>query len=256
MANDFFKFREFTVKQDKTAMKVGTDSVVFGSCLTVCGNESRILDVGTGTGLLALMAAQRFTSAQIVAVEIDPSACEQARQNVENSKWGNRISVVHCDVRQYADAEQFDLIIANPPYFSNSLKSPNPKKNFARHDDFLSLHNLIDCVVKLLSETGRFALIIPAERAANFAELAGDKALFPLRKINICPTTDKPSSRVIFEFSRLAANCMETTLILGTASGEYSDQYRRLTKDYIMPLPDVSAKYLPLCAETEICMQH
>ena len=236
-------------------MKVGTDSVVFGSCLAVCGNESRILDVGTGTGLLALMTAQRFTAAQIVAVEIDPSACEQARENVANSKWGNRISIVQCDVREYAD-ERFDLIISNPPYFSKSLKSPNAEKNVARHDDSLNLHHLIDCVVRLLSENGRFALIIPSELAKNLVEIAADSGLFPARQINVKPKIDKPPSRVIFEFSRFAAICMESTLILGTATGAYSDEYRNLTKDYIMPLPDVSAERLRLCAETERCTQH
>lgn len=213
-------------------MKVGVDSVLLGSWIAVNGTEKNVLDIGTGTGLLALMMAQRISDANITACEIDYFAYEQACENVRSSKWNERISVINTDIKIYAEnSGKFDLIICNPPYFENSLKSQNSRKNFARHDDSLSFSELIDCVHKLLSPNGRFAVIIPQDRLLSIVDLAGQKQLFPLRRLNVKPKENKPVNRIILELSYEFLPPEETTLILRTENG-YSKDYKLITKDF------------------------
>jgi tRNA1Val (adenine37-N6)-methyltransferase len=237
MSNDYFKFKQFTVKQDKTAMKVGIDSVLLGSWVAVNGSERNVLDIGSGTGLLALMMAQKIPDARIVACEIDENACEQARENISSSEWNEKITVINADIRAYTqNSGKFDLIICNPPYFEKSLKSQNCGRNFARHNDWLPFPDLIDCVHRLLCRTGRFALIVPEEKAATIIELAGDKKLFPARRLNVRSTESKPVNRVILELSYIFQAPEENTLIV-RAENVYSTAYKSMTKDFYLPLP-------------------
>jgi tRNA1Val (adenine37-N6)-methyltransferase len=234
MSNDFFRFKQFTVKQDRTAMKVGVDSVLLGSWVAVRGVEQNVLDVGAGTGLLALMMAQKIPAANIVACEIDPLACEQARENVAASAWRNRIVVVNADVRTSTfDAEGFDLIICNPPYFDKSLKSSDAQRNVARHNDSLPLPDLLDCVNRLLRNDGRFALIVPENQAATVVELAGVRGLFPVRRLNVKSTATKPVSRVVMELSRASQPPDEMSLTV-RIDNHYSDDYKSLTKEFYL----------------------
>jgi len=213
-------------------MKVGVDSVLLGSWIAVSGTETNVLDIGTGTGLLALMMAQRISGANITACEIDYPAYKQACENVLASQWNERISVINTDIKVYLqNSGNFDLIICNPPYFENSLKSQNSRKNFARHDDSLSFSELIDCVHKLLSPDGHFALIIPQDRLSSIVELYKQKQLYPLRRLNVQPKENKPVNRIILELSREFRTVDEATLILRNETG-YSKDYKALTKDF------------------------
>jgi tRNA1Val (adenine37-N6)-methyltransferase len=232
MSNDYFEFKQFTVKQDKTTMKVGIDSVLLGSWIKVNGTEKNVLDIGSGTGLLALMMAQRIPDANIIACEIDELACEQARENILSSKWNERITVVNSDIKAYTQsAKYFDLIICNPPYFEKSLKSQNNKKNITRHDDSLSFADLIDCVHRLLHQNGRFVLILPEVRVARIIETANEKSLFPVRRLNVKPNESKQINRVILELSYKFTPLETNILILRNENG-YSDDYKSITKDF------------------------
>jgi tRNA1Val (adenine37-N6)-methyltransferase len=234
MSNDYFEFKQFTVKQDKSAMKVGVDSVLLGSWISIDGTEKNVLDIGSGTGLLALMMAQRIPDANIIACEIDKSACEQARENILSSKWKERIAVVNADIKAYTqNSKYFDLIICNPPYFEKSLKSQNNTKNIARHDDSLSFADLIDCVHRLLRHNGRFVLILPEDRVARIIELANEKSLFPVRQLNVKPKESKHINRVILELSYKLAPLETNILILRNENG-YSDDYKSITKDFYL----------------------
>jgi tRNA1Val (adenine37-N6)-methyltransferase len=215
-------------------MKVGIDSVLLGSWTTVSGLERNVLDIGTGTGLLALMMAQKIPTAKIIACEIDEKACRQASENILSSEWSERISIIHSDIRTYTQhSEKFNLIISNPPYFEKSLKSQDIKRNFARHNDTLSFPELIDCAHRLLSDDGRFVLIITEDKADKIIELAGNKKLFPVRRLNIKPKETKPVTRVILDFSYTFQPPKENTLTI-KIDNHYSDEYQSLTKDFYL----------------------
>lgn len=215
-------------------MKVGSDSVLLGSWTTVKGSEKNVLDIGAGAGLLALMMAQKIPDAKIIACEIDETACEQAFENVSSSPWSERITVVNSDIRAFAqNLKGFDLIISNPPYFEKSLKSPVNKRNLARHNDSLPFAGLIDCVHRLLSDDGRFTLIVPVDKAGAIIELAAGKNLFPARCLNVRSTETKPVNRVIIELSYTLRPPEEMSLTVRTGNG-YSDDYKTMTKDFIM----------------------
>ncbi|MDR2382570.1 MAG: tRNA (adenine(22)-N(1))-methyltransferase TrmK [Prevotellaceae bacterium] len=234
MSNDFFRFKQFTVKQNKTAMKVGVDSVLLGSWITANGSETNVLDIGSGGGLLALMMAQKIPAAKIVACEIDEIACEQASENISSSAWNERIAVVNADIRTFThNPKSFDLIVCNPPYFEKSLKSHDPKRNFARHNDSLPLTDLIDCVHRLLHDNGRFVLIVPENQADTVIELAEAKKLFPAKRLNIKSTATKPVSRVIIELCYILQPPEESTLTVRTGNN-YSDDYKAITKDFYL----------------------
>jgi tRNA1Val (adenine37-N6)-methyltransferase len=233
VANDYFQFKQFIVHQDRTAMKVGTDSVLLGSWLKPDRRVNSVLDVGTGTGLLALMTAQTFPQARITAIEIDPDAAQQAADNFAGSEWNGRMTLLNLDFRRFDTPQRFDLIISNPPYFANSLKSACTPKNFARHDDSLSLDELFDRTARLLTDSGRFALILPCFRAAVATEYAAAHGLFPSEILNVKTKADKSQYRTLlqFAFNRTAPN--ESLLILLDGEGQYSDDYRLLTQRFL-----------------------
>jgi tRNA1Val (adenine37-N6)-methyltransferase len=234
MSNDYFKCRRFTVKQDRTAMKVGTDGVLLGSWITANGSEKNVLDIGTGTGLLALMMAQKIPDAEIVACEIDETACKQASENISSSEWSGRITVINADVRMLKlTSGSFDLIVCNPPYFEKSLKSHDNKRNVARHNDSLPFPELVDCVHRLLRDNGRFALIVPIDKADTIVELAAGKNLWPVKRLNVKPTETKPVNRVIMEFGYEFHPVEEYSLTIRTGNN-YSDEYKSVTGDFYL----------------------
>ncbi|MDR1886676.1 MAG: methyltransferase [Prevotellaceae bacterium] len=234
MSNDYFRFKRFTVKQDRTAMKVGTDGVLLGAWVAVNGSEKNVLDIGTGTGLLALMMAQKIPDAKITACEIDESACRQAIENISSAGWSERITVINTDIRAYApNSEKFDLITCNPPYFEKSLKSRDGKRNLARHNDSLPFPDLMDCVHRLLRDDGRFALIVPEKKVGTIIELAAGKKLFPARRLNVKYRETGTTDRVILELSCIVRQPEETTLTVRTENG-YSDEYKSVTKEFYL----------------------
>lgn len=237
MPNNYFKFKRFTVFQDGAAMKVGTDGVLLGAWFTLDGTENRVLDVGTGTGLIALMAAQRSPRALVDAVEIDRDAARQARQNVEISPWKERIAVFPASLQEYAARTpcRYDRIVSNPPYFLSSLKPDDGGRLAARHADALPYEDLIRGATALLKPGGTFAAIFPYREASVFTVQAAVAGLYCVRRLNVYPVPGGPVKRVLLEFSFDRGPVDERTLVIGAPeSGGYTDDYRRLTADFYL----------------------
>lgn len=229
-----FHFKQFSIHHDLCAMKVGTDSVLLGAWAN-CEKACTILDVGTGSGILALMAAQRNPSAQITAIEIDPSAVEQARINISQSPWANRIEIQQADVRNWQSDAMFDCILCNPPFYSNGLLSPTAQRNQARQTACLSFADLIQACAPRLTENGTFHVIIPAESCDEFSQLCWENNLHALRKVWVHTKENKPSKRVLLSFSR--AQCsypMGEKLILKDCNNEATEEYQKLTGDFYL----------------------
>ncbi len=234
MANHYFEFKQFKISQENCAMKVGTDGVLIGAW-TNPGDAAKLLDIGTGTGLIALMLSQ-VSKANIDAVEIDAGAYYQALENVEQSTWKERISVIHTSLQDYikSTVKKYDLIVTNPPFFTNSLKSGHDKRNLARHNDSLSPEDLLTGVDHLLEPTGCFYLILPYVEAQLFIVDAALYNLYCVRKTNILPLAHKKPSRIMMEFSRQRRKVIENDLIIQLKSGEYTSDYRLLTDKFYL----------------------
>lgn len=213
-------------------MKVGTDGVLLGAWAPECIAGGRILDVGTGTGVMAIMAAQRNPSARIVGVEIDDMSALQARENAEASPWADRVEIVNADIRSYEAAAPFDLVISNPPYFVDSLKSPDSGRTTARHTVSLDFGELMSAVERLLAPDGRFAVIVPAEAASRV--VASGRLVLRRR----CDVRSKPSAgpiRTMMEFAAGYCGAPEfSELTIGDGKGGYTAEYVALTRDFYL----------------------
>lgn len=233
MSNQYFQFKQFTVWHDKCAMKVGTDGVLLGAWANIC-NVNSVLDIGTGTGLVALMIAQRCT-ADVVALEIDENAAAQAVENKDKSPWKERISVQHTDFKTYTCDKKFDLIVSNPPYFSNSLLSPDLKRSTARHTNELSYHELIKGASELLSVNGEFSMIIPFDSLDNLKKIAEEFSLYTIKQTNIIPKPDSAPKRVLITLSFNETIRTKTDeLVIELSRHKYSEDYISLTKEYYL----------------------
>jgi tRNA1Val (adenine37-N6)-methyltransferase len=233
MSNNYFQFKQFTIQQDRCAMKVGTDGVLLGAWVDH-KNANNILDIGTGTGLIALMLAQR-SSALIDAVEIDPVAAEQALSNVKNSPWENRISVFPSSIQEYTlnSANRYDLIVTNPPYFINSLPAPDQQRNQARHGFSLSIPEIIACVSKLLTPDGKLAIILPVDIYPYLTETSYAFKLFPIKETAIIPSPGKKAIRKLAEFARTQSKKITSELVIEqSVRHKYSEEYINLTRDF------------------------
>ena len=227
-----FRFKQFSVEQDDVAMKVGTDGVLLGAWAE-CEGARRILDIGTGTGVIALQMAQRNPTAQVQAVEIDDTAAKRARANFDNSPWAERLEVTQTAVQEFYPAERFDLIISNPPYFVDSLLPPDAKRSTARHTHDLTFEELDRAVCRLLAERGRFALILPELEFERYAE---QSQLHLVRRCNVHSVGGGAIKRVMGEFSidKPAKIEIESLAIEVERRGEFSADYRALTKDFYL----------------------
>lgn len=227
-----FSFKQFAIRQERCAMKVGTDGVLLGAWAPECIAGGRILDVGTGTGVMAIMAAQRNPSARIVGVEIDDMSALQARENAEASPWADRVEIVNADIRSYEAAAPFDLVISNPPYFVDSLKSPDSGRTTARHTVSLDFGELMSAVERLLAPDGRFAVIVPAEAASRV--VASGRLVLRRR----CDVRSKPSAgpiRTMMEFAAGYCGAPEfSELTIGDGKGGYTAEYVALTRDFYL----------------------
>lgn len=239
MANSYFQFKKFIIKHDKCAMKVGTDAVLLGAWADTAGC-SNILDIGTGTGIIALMLAQR-SLAGIDAIDIDPEACEQAAENAAASPFADRIHVVHASFSDFATStgkeKKYDLIVSNPPYFINSLKCPDDKRTVARHTDSLLLGDLIRDACPLLAPGGRIALILPYERLDEVNELAATNLLHISRQTDVIPTPGAQPRRLLVELASGAGNAQKRdTLTIEEARHQYTPEYVALTKEFYLKM--------------------
>lgn len=235
MSNTYFKFKQFTINQDKTAMKVGVDGVLLGAWVDADGVQN-ILDIGTGTGLLALMLAQK-SLASIIALEIDEDAFMQATENVTKSSWTDRIELKKLALQEFMKTKNkgFDLIVCNPPYFSQSVNSDDNQRNLARHDDTLSADELFTSVIALLSENGRFCMIYPFSKKKMLFELAQKNKIFPQKLLIVRGNEKKKPNRLLVEFSFFRNKMKENELIIrDSKSNEYTKKYKELTKEYYL----------------------
>ena len=228
-----FSFKQFTIHQDACAMKVGTDGVLLGVLADVTA-ATHLLDIGTGTGLVALMLAQRNPSMSIDAIEIDSKAAKQAAENVAQSPWPQ--IRVHCAALQtYVSNQPFNLIVSNPPYFVNSLKAPKAARTTARHTDSLSFNELVEGVDRLLSPAGKFWVILPADEQTNFCQLAQEKGLYPYRLIHVHPRAEKPAKRIVMGFTRTQTTTLQEHLVIEKEQRhQYTDAFAQLTAPFYL----------------------
>ncbi len=261
MSNTWFQFKQFLVTQEKSALKVGTDGVLLGAWCSVQGAKSmehgarskeqgawgmdhggeiqgkaeRILDVGTGTGLIALMLAQR-SEAAIHAVEISEEACADALNNFQHSPWNNRLKLFPIDFNQFCGEISccYDLVVCNPPFFSKSLKSADRASSVARHDVSLSFLQLISGAKKILADTGRLAVIVPVEAFDDFRETARLNGFYLSRKTLVIPLTGRLPKRVLLEFSVKAVYPVVDELVILLEKNKYSEEYKELTKEFYL----------------------
>lgn len=229
-----FSFKQFSIRQDRTAMKVGTDGVLLGAWVNLNGAESEILDIGTGTSLIALMMAQRC-EANVDAVEIDESSASQAVENIAASPWSDRVEVYCTAIQEFRPTKKYDLIVSNPPYFCNSLLSPNAERNNARHTTSLSFNDLIESVMRLLTQEGRFALILPINEFQLFEKEVNNR-LFLNRICNAKGFDDGETIRVMSEWSlsSSASKDTEAVVIRDRSTGDFNAGYKSLTADFYL----------------------
>ncbi|GGG16629.1 tRNA1(Val) (adenine(37)-N6)-methyltransferase [Dokdonia pacifica] len=257
MAQKPFQFKQFTVTQDRCAAKIGTDGVLLGAWTSIDHTPGSILDIGTGTGVIALMLAQRSFAETIDALELDDDAYEQATENFENSDWGDRLFCYHAHLYEFATEidDTYDLIVSNPPFYEaaaapegdNELAASRKK---ARFEDAMPFELLIGAVSKLLSETGTFNVIIPHHREEDFIALASQAHLFPTRITHVKGTPDSPIKRSMIAFQRLEQiphdieggfirfreSVLPQELIIEYGRHEYTDAYTELVKDFYLKM--------------------
>lgn len=235
MSNPYFKFKQFTVWHDKCAMKVGTDGVLLGAWAEV-ESPRRILDVGTGTGLIAMMLAQRNPFSAITAVEIDEAAAIQAETNVARSPWADRIEVVCKDFDLFQPDGKYNLIVSNPPYFVDALNCPDKQRNLARHTCGLNYESLFRRSAQFLEEEGRVCVIVPAEVEKLVTDTAWKYGLHPARRLHVFTKPGKPSRRVLIAFSGRMQTCMEESLYIETEQHRFTPEYIALTKEFYLKM--------------------
>jgi tRNA1Val (adenine37-N6)-methyltransferase len=237
MSGTSFTFKKFTVNHDLCAMKVGVDGVLLGAWAPV-KNAARILDIGTGSGLIALMLAQR-SEAEITAIDLDEGAIRQAEINFEQSQWIERLKLIHQSFQDFVDSKPvfFDLIVSNPPYFVDSLKAPDDSRALARHADSLCQEELLSGSVKILKKTGRICLILPVNEGLQCVKLAEKFQLNCLQKVFVYSKPDKPAKRILLEFGFSNDETVESSLTIENETRHsWSDEYISLTKDFYLKL--------------------
>jgi tRNA1Val (adenine37-N6)-methyltransferase len=236
MSNNYFAFRQFVIRQEGCAMKVGTDGVLLGAWANVMGAD-RILDVGTGSGLIAIMLAQR-SNALIDAVEIDRNAYLQAVVNAGLCPWQQRICIYNDSFQHFSVSTpvHYDLVVSNPPYFRNSLRPPGDTRSVARHDEKLGYEDLLTGTSTLLSKEGRLAVILPADEFTHVVALAYFQGLYPIHQTLVSPVLGKKHSRCLVEFGRIRnQSCKTDELIIKHDNSFYTSDYKALTGDYYLP---------------------
>ncbi|WP_255317469.1 tRNA1(Val) (adenine(37)-N6)-methyltransferase [Capnocytophaga canimorsus] len=235
-----FTFKSFSVNQSKSAMKVGTDGVLLGAWVSVAHRPHSVLDVGSGTGLIALMLAQRTSAEQIDAVEIDSNAFEECTENFEESPWNDRLFCYHASFDDFVnemEGETYDLIISNPPFYTQNVTTAHLQRNQARFEVSLPFENLLRGASLLLSpQTGIFAVIVPFEEETLFLEKATAYGLFPQKITHVKGNPKTKIKRSLIAFSKNQQHCLCDELVIETERHQYTPKYIELTKDFYLNL--------------------
>ncbi|SHJ61262.1 tRNA1(Val) (adenine(37)-N6)-methyltransferase [Aquimarina spongiae] len=233
-----FQFKQFTIQQDRCAMKIGTDGVLLGAWAPIDDTVNSILDVGTGTGVIALMMAQRSQAQIVDALEIDADAYEQAVENFEASSWGDRLFCYHASFQEFAQEidEQYDLLISNPPFFAEDYKTDSDQRDLARFQDALPFDHLLIGASKLLSESGRLAIIVPFQEEGKVVDIAEQVGLFVQKNTRVkgAPGTKIKRSLLVFTRDRKEGEVEE--LVIEKSRHVYTDQYIDLVKDFYLKM--------------------
>ncbi len=233
MKDDFFTLKQFKVRHRDAAMKVGTDAVLLGSWAFDGINPKRILDVGTGCGLMALMLAQRYTEAQIDAIEIEEKAMLEAQFNFEQSPFGDRMHIHFGDFLKWEGEDGFDAIVCNPPYFQDKLSSSIPERNMARQERFLPIGSFLETCNCLLNEEGVVSVILPIERYAHWMEVAKRFGFYVSRICDVKPFIDREANRVLIEWKKMQTKLERSELIVREDSKSYTSEFKRMVLSYM-----------------------
>lgn len=237
MVGEPFQFKQFSIAHDRCTHKVGTDGVLLGAWVRVLPGDRSVLDIGTGSGLIALMVAQRTgVNCFIDAIEIGEEDASQAKDNVSQSPWKDRVKVYNTALQDFHVGKPYDLIVTNPPYFSSSLLPPDEKRGRARHSNALPWPQLLEHVIRLLSDQGRLAMILPHAEALKFTSLASTAGLFVLRKTVVRSRANKPPERLLLELGTSVNGMPDTELILHSGPEKWSEEYVLLTKDFYLKI--------------------
>ena len=234
-----FQFKQFSLEQDRCAMKIGTDGVLLGAWAPIENHPASILDIGAGTGVIALMLAQRSSAQQIDALEIDEEAYEQSVDNFENSPWSDRLFCFHAGLDEFMEEpeDEYDLIVSNPPFYTDDYKSEDEQRDLARFADALPFVDLIEAADLLLSENGILAVIIPFKEEENFLALAKEYELYPLKITRVKGTPTTKIKRSLLAFSRKETiDFPVDELTIETARHQYTPEYIALTRDFYLKM--------------------
>ena len=233
-----FNFKQFHVNQDRCAMKIGTDGVLLGAWTPLINNPYNVLDIGAGTGILSLMLAQRSNAEQIDAIEIDEDAYEQCVENFEASPWGDKLFCFHAGLDEFVDEpeDEYDLIISNPPFYTDDYKSDNSSRDLARFEDALPFEELIEAAALLLSDNGIFSVIIPFKEEERFVSLCKELDLFPLKITRVKGTPTTEIKRSLLAFCKMEQTPLIDELVIEISRHNYTPEYIELTKDFYLKM--------------------
>ena len=233
-----FQFKQFSIQQDRCAMKIGTDGVLLGAWCPIDHRPFSVLDIGAGTGVIALMLAQRSSAEQIDAIEIEEEAYEQCVENFENSPWGDRLFCFHAGLDEFMDEpeDEYDLIVSNPPFYTEDYKTEDRARDIARFADALPFEDLTEAASLLLSENGIFAVVIPYKEEEEFIALAQEWELYPFKITRVQGTPTSEIKRSLLAFSRVQKEIITNTLIIETARHQYTEEYKALTQDFYLKM--------------------
>lgn len=233
MSNDYFQFRQFVVHQQRCAMKVGTDGTLLGAWAAAPSGQCRILDIGTGTGLIALMMAQRYPEAEVTGIDIDEDAVAQAVENVRLSPFSERVCIYRQDIVNFTDIIGFDAIVSNPPYFVDSLACPDDQRTIARHAVSLTYEQLMHQVYRLLKDEGRFSVVVPSDCRAKIEAAACLEGFFTTRVCLIKTTPRKQPKRQLIEFQKHPVSELDISEgVIEVSPNVRSEWYQQLTKEF------------------------
>jgi tRNA1Val (adenine37-N6)-methyltransferase len=234
MSHSYFRFKQFTISQARTSMKVTTDSCLFGAWVARQANKEskNLLDIGTGTALLSLMIAQE-TNCLIDAIEIESSAAEEAKDNVKASPWNERIHIIEGDVTSLP-LKKYDCIVSNPPFYENDLKAPSEGKNIAHHSQDLTLEELVKIIGDGLNDAGEFFLLLPFRRKSEILEMIESAGLFVWEMVRVCHSSNHPPMRIMIRGGCEKRLFAETDIFINDISGNYSSEFVDLLKDYYL----------------------